>query len=297
MLTINNVQTQDKYVDALTLGPVATAEKISYLVANNAAFVQLAGHSPDKTIQPWSEEILITPTTGEFQRLQGMRFRSAVPGSPAQVVAQLVEPGDPVPIGGTPFTQSLTGSGSISPVGSVTRVNALPASPVDLQLISLVVAPDTEWLLIYNASTGYWDYLGGPPLSFSFSLGGVAFNTLTQIAASGWYYNNVGAQIFSAPFAGDYLLEHVGGYGIASVARSQAAMALGSPSSGVVPLGGTRRDCIIDPTAPGPSLGTFAGDEEKITLALNQTVAMVYSGSATWLVANASYSARPYRIH
>jgi hypothetical protein len=122
VLTLNNVATQDKYVEPLTLGPIPSAQKIVYLVANNAAIVQLAGHSDDKTIQPWGDELLLTPTTGEFQRIQGMRFRSAIAGAPAQIVAQLVEPGDPVPIGGTPFTAALSPSGTITPGNSSVQI-------------------------------------------------------------------------------------------------------------------------------------------------------------------------------
>lgn len=117
MLTLNNVTTLNAYDRSTTLGPVPMAEKVLYLVANNPVFCQLAPHSPDKTEQPWGQEILITPQSAEFQRVQGARFRSAIPGLAAQVVAILIEPGDPLPVGGNPFTASLSASGIVNPTG------------------------------------------------------------------------------------------------------------------------------------------------------------------------------------
>lgn len=156
MLTINNQPTQDKYVEALTLGPAASAQKVAYLIANNAVLVQLAGHSDAQTIQPWGDELLLTPTTGEFQRIQGMRFKSAVPGQPAQVVAQLVEPGDPVPIGGTPFTQNLSSTGTISGGGgAVDLASALlqadPQANIDVSAAT-EAAPLDFLTCAYNAN-------------------------------------------------------------------------------------------------------------------------------------------------
>jgi hypothetical protein len=121
VLLLNNVTTTDSYEDC-ELGPVPTAEKVLYLVANNPVLAQAAPTAPSKTVQPWGPDILITPQSAEFQRTQGMRFKSAVSGSPAQVIAILIEPGDILPIGGTPFTGALTPGGSVTPGGGNVQV-------------------------------------------------------------------------------------------------------------------------------------------------------------------------------
>lgn len=114
---ISNLPTADGYTEALTLGPVPTTEKIVFLIANASVICQVAGSSKAGTIQPWSDEILLAPETAEFQRVQGIRFRSAVPGTPARIIAQLIEPDDPVPVGGQPFTSVLNASGGIAGIG------------------------------------------------------------------------------------------------------------------------------------------------------------------------------------
>jgi hypothetical protein len=118
LLTLNNVATSDGYTDALTLGPVPTTEKIVYLVANAAAVVQVIPKGA--TIGAWSDEMLISPQAAEFTRVEAIRFRSAVPGAPARVIAQLIEPRDPVPVGGQPFTSNLSPTGNVTPSSGMT---------------------------------------------------------------------------------------------------------------------------------------------------------------------------------
>lgn len=61
-----------------------------------------------------------------------------------------------------------TTSTSVTSVPIITRVTALPAAPADTQVIAFVpdaaAFPGVEWLCIYNASTGFWDVIGGAPL-------------------------------------------------------------------------------------------------------------------------------------
>jgi len=173
MLTMNNVPTQDGYTEATTLGPVAQAEQVVYVVANNPVIAQLAGTSKAGTTQPWGPEILITPNAGTFSRLQGIRFKSAIPGSPAQVVAQLVEPGDPVPSAGTPFTAFLSTSGQVSPVASGAIIE------VGFHFANVQA--------VGNNFAGGNDLLSPVPLTFDAD--GVS-SYLVRVAASSWQLNN-----------------------------------------------------------------------------------------------------------
>ena len=282
MLLISNQATQDNYVDALTLGPVASAQKIAYLVANNAAIVQVAGHSDDKTIQPWGDEILVTPTTGEFQRIQGMRFRSAVPGSPAQIVAQLVEPNDPVPVGGTPFTQILTPSGSITPVSEITRVTVLPATPVDGQVVTLVVDavnfPGVEWLLIFNASTSYWDFIGGSPLIVSATTALPGTSTWTNLVS------------LTLAHAGDYQFD--GGYFASYNAAGAGTQFAGLGKNGVNV--GTTGAVSVNATGAGFDFGVQSVPA-NVTVTAGQTINFQGWSNVAVSAPFASMSGKPVR--
>lgn len=165
MQTIPNVATIDTFQDACTLGPIPTAQQISFVVANAAVIAQIASQNRDGTLEPWGPDLLLTPQTNTVTRAQGIRFKSAVSGVPARIVAQLIAPGDPVPGAGTPFTANLSATGSVSPVSTITRVTVLPATPADLQQVMLdlnATYPGIEWLCTYNASTTYWDVIGDP---------------------------------------------------------------------------------------------------------------------------------------
>lgn len=119
MLTIPNVQTADDYTAALELGPVATTVGIKYVVANAAVWAQVVGKQRSGTLETWGDELLITPETNSIIDVTGIRFRSAVPGTPARVVAQLYLPHDPKFGSGTPFSGTLSGSGAVSPTGAL----------------------------------------------------------------------------------------------------------------------------------------------------------------------------------
>lgn len=139
MLTLPNVATQDKYVDACTLGPVPTTQQIVFVVANAAVYCQIARQLPNGTIGDWGDEILLTPQSNVVQRAGGIRFRSAVAGVSAQVIAQLIEPADPVPGAGTPFTAKLAASGSVTPGTAAVQVQkdgALIGTEVTLDFVT-----------------------------------------------------------------------------------------------------------------------------------------------------------------
>jgi hypothetical protein len=125
--TVSNIATADGYTAACTLGPIRTAEKISYLVANNSAVMQVAGHG--STEQPWSDELLVNPSGGELYRVQGARWRSAVAGQPARIIANLVTPDDPLTVVGQPFTGFLAASGGVLSTGQITGI-VLPTGAI-----------------------------------------------------------------------------------------------------------------------------------------------------------------------
>jgi hypothetical protein len=158
VLSLSNVATSDGYTAACTLGPVPTAQKIVYLVANNSAVMQIAGRG--STEQPWSDELLVSPTVGaEIQRVQGVRFRSAVPGAPARIIANLIEPDDPLPFGGQPFTGILSGAVAQAPVTLDTmrlRLSAVTAIGSGAsQAVPLAQAYD------WNTSAAIWGARAG----------------------------------------------------------------------------------------------------------------------------------------
>ena len=115
MLTINNAPTQDAYVPDLTLESMRAGGRLAYVVANASVLCQLRPlYDPSSAAAEFGPEFLLTPQSGVFDAVSGIRFRSAIAGAPAQIIAQLFERGDPIPVGGTPFLQLVTASGAVS---------------------------------------------------------------------------------------------------------------------------------------------------------------------------------------
>lgn len=147
MLTLNNITTQDNYINALQLGPAAEAKQVSFVVANAAVFAQLAPHSASKVEQEWGQEILITPSTGAYTNIQGMRFRSAVPGKPAQVVAQLTLPADPLPLGSSVYSASLSAGGGVTPGFSSVQIQKDGALVGTEPILDILTAGSIPWVI------------------------------------------------------------------------------------------------------------------------------------------------------
>ena len=85
-------------------------------------------------------------------------------------------------------------------------VTALPASPNDgdtCTLVDSLSAPTFSWELRYVAakSSNKWVCVGGSPW-FGSANPGAVFNTLTQVAATGYYYT--AGMYLAVPVAGDY---------------------------------------------------------------------------------------------
>lgn len=173
MLTIPNLATQDKYVDALTLGPVPTTRQIKYVVANKAVLMRVWPKLKSGTIPAQTDELLVTPETNVITDAIGVQFRSALPGVPAQVIAQLLEPGDPTFGSGTPFSATITSSGGIQPGVTSVQIQknggAIGTEPA-LDFVDVAGArwavtddPANTRVLVSLASVSFGTLGAGPP--------------------------------------------------------------------------------------------------------------------------------------
>lgn len=202
---INNVSAQDEYAAALTLGPTFTAKSAIITVANNPALMQFAiGRIGDWR---WTDEreFFSIPQSFRVGNIVGIRFRNAVAGDPAQILCTLYGDADPVFEAGTPFTATLSATGSISSnviVPTVALASFPPANPSDGQTVLLALPSSydpiggktTRWLCSYDASLAMW-HVTGAPLAMHNS------GPLTPDATDAWAYPDA----IPAPRPGDYL--------------------------------------------------------------------------------------------
>lgn len=211
MQSIPNVATQDGYVDALTLGPDATATQLVYVVANAAVYAQFRPQSADGTVLPFGPEVLLTPTANTVQRCSGCRFKSAVAGTPARVVAQLLEPADPQFGGGVPFASTLAASGGLTPgVASVQveKDGVLIGQEAALNFIG------TNWTIADNGALGRIDITPGAsglvPIADSILLADAASLTFSAIPQT-YKHLKIEAQYRNNPSANSWLLARYNG--------------------------------------------------------------------------------------
>ncbi len=201
MRTIDNVETLDAYSPALTIEQ-DNATSLLLVVANNSARVRVRpARRASGGDESYGSELLFTPQAVPMLGVSGVTVRSAIAGSPARVVAVLTSPDEPQLTAGIPFLQTLAASGAVG-TAVVLPVVALadfpPTSPVDGQVILLETGTaDVRWLLSYNAGTGRWDYVGGPPLS------GEVATAETRSSAAYGDLATVGPSV-TVPRAGDY---------------------------------------------------------------------------------------------
>lgn len=120
-ISIPFVATSDGYGDATTIA-AQNGLSIAFTIANNSAVFQLGFKDPTGEIH-WGEEIPSNPAEGGFTGVQGIRFRSYVPGKPAVIVATLYLETDPQPQGSTAYTSTLSPSGGQTPGVSSVQVN------------------------------------------------------------------------------------------------------------------------------------------------------------------------------
>lgn len=189
MLTIPNLPTQDKYVEALTLGPAPSARMIKYVVANKAVFMRVWPQSKSGTIPSQTDELLVTPETNVITDAMGVQFRSAIPGVPAQVVAQLLEPGDPTFGSGTPFSSTISSTGGISPGVSAVQIQKNGALIGTEPTVDFVDIAGARWAVADDPAN----------TRVTVSLASITFGTLAAGPPAGasdgdiWVAKNVGA--------------------------------------------------------------------------------------------------------
>lgn len=236
MLLLNNVAVGDAYTVAATLGPVATTKNITVLVANASAIMQVAKKLDSLTESPWGEELLVSPSTFQVEDCSGVRFKNAVSGSVARVIAQLSEPADVTVVGANPYAATLLASGSIKQLTNITPTALAswpPLSPADgqIEILELPVTFDpsgtklTRWMFQWNATDARWDFLGGPPL--------VSMVDTAQTTASAAYVDlaTAGPSI-TIPRGGDYVYTVTSEFGISIVNQTAfAAVKLGAAAT------------------------------------------------------------------
>lgn len=114
MRAIDNLETSDGYVPALTLEQ-ADATALLVVVANKSVRARLRPLRRETGgDDSYSAELLFTPQATQIAGVSGVEFRSAQAGQPARIIAILTGPGDPQLVAGVPFLQSLTAGGQIS---------------------------------------------------------------------------------------------------------------------------------------------------------------------------------------
>lgn len=163
MLIINNEQTTDDYRAALTLESLRLSKqdvqaegggRLAFTVANASVVARFRPlYDKSAVSAEYGPEQLVTPSTGTIDNISGVKYRSAVAGAPARVIASLSEPGDIVPSNAVPFGQTIAPSGASSGV-LVTNLTALLAAAVAISAINtpfdsaaIVLPANTSWLL------------------------------------------------------------------------------------------------------------------------------------------------------
>lgn len=176
---LRNQTTQDSYVDALTVR-LPGAVRIFFQVANAGVLYQEDKSDEGKGL--WTEERFLTPSIGSFDRqCSGLRFRSAVAGTPAQVSVELLDEDE---LGGgadsvAPAGFTVDTAGGVTPEGG-TAVSVPIGTIVPFAGSS---APSTQWLPCDGAT---YNSLGDTTLADLF-------------AAIGTLWGGTGASDFKVP--------------------------------------------------------------------------------------------------
>lgn len=116
-LIIPNTTTQDAYDPSTTFAGSDVFAGGYFTVANNPVAVQLAVGELGQAA--WQDEQYLPPATypivpGGRRPISGLRFRSFIAGTPAQVFGGLVYPGEPSIQAGTPYSATIAPSGAVS---------------------------------------------------------------------------------------------------------------------------------------------------------------------------------------
>lgn len=277
MLTLDNVTTADGYTEDATLGPVPTAESIAIVVANASVMAQVAATDAAGTIQGWGPELLLTPQSTILTRAQGVRFRSAVAGTPAQVVAQLFEPRDPILTGGNAFTSTLSPGGGITPPGGsgameLIRTELLAAPGANIDFTGIPSTYRHLFLLLQGRGTTAaaivdlryrFNNDAGANYDFLYTVtDGAAVSRAEAMGATAGYFGTICAATATAGFAGMCRV-FIPNYSLATF-NKQAESQTGSKAANVA--GNSRNDsvesfwrsaAIVNRLTLFPSAGSF----------------------------------------
>lgn len=123
--TLPNTTTTDKYVQVL--GGSAIYDRGQFLIANNPVSL-IVQRGPDKSTYTEDEYPYLTPTSFPFQRsakeyIVGVKVKSAIVGSPAQVSGFLLEP-DVAGVGlGSAFLANVATGGGVTPGNASVQID------------------------------------------------------------------------------------------------------------------------------------------------------------------------------
>lgn len=124
-ISIENITTQDAYVDANSFGQGTPIVQGWYIVANAVAGVQLTTGLHGQPAR--QEEVPCPPGIYPLQSnpknpIQRIAFRSFVAGTPAQIIGALFYPADSFIQSGGSFDSQISSGGGVTPPGAVAFV-------------------------------------------------------------------------------------------------------------------------------------------------------------------------------
>lgn len=276
---LTNILTSDGYTNAATIGPAAGVEQLTFQAQNQPIYAQLYKPIPQQQGEPILELVeRYFPANAlvQFTNVCGARFRSALPGKPSTIVAELAFATDPI------SAYSATGLVSpSSPVPAITR-QIFTVGPV-----GYVVPAGCTAILVECLGGGGGG--GGAPATVAGQIsvgagasgGSYAASLLTVASLIGPFVVNVGfgggAAVGAAGGDGDvsnfddsggagFLVQAAGGKG------GGAGAAGGAPLNGGIPGHGA---------AAIPSIGDviIVGEPGLFGMAMNLTPVNGYGGT------------------
>lgn len=223
-----------------------------------------------------------------------------------------------VPNGAAAFTNTATnikdarsratlGGGGMLPTGARTTTSLWsggpPVSPADgdvwiataVDTGNLATTNGTRWTFQYNASSGSaskWEFIGGSELEIEGNAN-VVINTLTQVAATGWYYH-AASMSYTTTRAGDYTIH--GGVQIDQNGGAAGNGALTLFSDVTAPLANTRVDTGM-PQSTNATGGMYTGGKIN-TIAASKVIGLAVAGSVpgTYKLVDSHVFIKPVRI-
>ena len=130
----NNVALQDNYVVA-TEFKLVSGKQVNLFAANNACSYQIARLPVDGSRDfVWSDEASMAPGSQYWVGANGIRLRNTNPGQVCRVYVAVYDKADPVGIGYTPFTGTVTAQGAVAgvvtpPIGAIIQYGGTTDPP------------------------------------------------------------------------------------------------------------------------------------------------------------------------